>query len=60
MEFIVSILTLYFLGLVMYNLSTETPEDEEIDDLTVYLDLILPVVAAMMVNIFGIVYQIFF
>ena len=60
MEFIVSILTLYFLGLVMYNLSKETPEDEEIDDLTVYLDLIFPVVAAMMVNIFGIVYQIFF
>ena len=60
MEFIVSILTIYFLGVMMYNLSKEEPEDEEIDDLTFYLDIVLPVVAAMMVNIFGIVYQIFF
>ena len=60
MEFIVSILTLYSLGMMMYNLSKEEPEDEEIDGLAVHLDIILPVIAAIMVNIFAIVYQIFF
>ena len=51
-----SILTLYFLGIMIYNLFKDEPEDEELDEREAFWDIALPVLAAIVVNVINLIF----